>query len=204
MLGSIIIIFLLSSQSVFSPNGQYQGIIEYASVIDLTTLTFTLIDTAGDTLYTKFNPGPITYYVTDDATVFATNETKLYYYLPNGRDTLLKNLNYPNGFGFSPDYSLFFASDRDEITVYCTGGKLLLQLKPARLFASTTQGLKIATVSGDTLIIYQEGKEKHIIKLATPYIHELSFSPDGQTVSLKEPDGKEIFDANSGKKMEEK
>jgi len=197
-------IFLLSTQSVFSPNGKYQGIIEYAMVIDLTTVSFTLIDAAGDTLYTKSNPEPITFYVTDDATVFATSESKLFFYRQNGSDTLLKNLKYPNGFGFSPDHSLFFASDRDEITGYCTGGKLLLRLKPARLFASSAQGLKIATVSGDTLLIYQEGKEKHIIKLATPFIHELSFSPDGQTVLLKEPDGKEIFDANSGKKMEEK
>lgn len=204
MIESLLTLVLLSAQTVFSPNGHYQGIIEYASVIDLTTLSFTLTDTAGDTLYTKLNPEPITYYVTDDATVFATNETKLYFYLRNGRDTLLKNLNYPNGFGFSPDYSLFFASDRDELTAYCTGGKLRLRLKPARLFASTAQGMTVATVSGDTLIIYHEGKEKYAVKLATPFIHELAFSPDEQSILLKEPSGKEIFDANSGKKREEK
>ena len=98
MIESLLTLVLLSAQTVFSPNGHYQGIIEYASVIDLTTLSFTLTDTAGDTLYTKLNPEPITYYVTDDATVFATNETKLYFYLLNGRDTLLKNLNYPDLF----------------------------------------------------------------------------------------------------------
>lgn len=200
---SILTMVLLSTQSVFSPRGQYQGIIEYASVIDLTTVSFTLTNAAGDTLYTKTDPEPITFYVTDDATVFATNETKLFFYRQNGKDTLLKDLNFPNGFGFSPDHSLFFASDRDEITAYCSGGKLQLRLKPARLFASTNRGMKIATVSGDTLIIYHEGKEKYVVKLATPFIHELSFSPDGKTICLKEPAGKETLDADSGLKLEE-
>jgi hypothetical protein len=200
----VLTLILISAQSVFSPNGRYQGIIEYAPDINLTTVSFTLTNAAGETLYRKIDPEPITYYVTDDATVFATSETKLFFYRPSGRDTLLKNLNFPNGFGFSPDYELFFASDRDEIAGYCSGGKLQLRLKPARLFASTTHGSRIAAVSNDTLVIYHEGEEKFLLKLATPFIHELSFSPDGQTVWLKEPDGREIFDANSGKKMEGK
>jgi sugar lactone lactonase YvrE len=203
MFESILTIVLFSTQSVFSPHGQYQGIIEYASAIDLTTVSFTLTNAAGDTLYTKTDPEPITFYVTDDATVFATNETKLFFYRQNGRDTLLKNLNFPNGFGFSPDHSLFFASDRNEITAYCSGGKLQLRLKPARLFASSDRGSKIATVSNDTLVIYHEGKEKHVVKLATPFIHELKISPDGQTIYLKEPVGKEIFDVDTGLKLEE-
>lgn len=203
MFGVFLVAYFFTAQSVFSPQGKYQGIIDYASAIDLTTVSFTLTDAAGDTLYTKVDPEPITFYVTDAATVFAANEKKLFFYRQNGRDTLLKDLNFPNGFGFSPDHSLFFASDRDEITIYCLGGKLQLRLKPARLFASTSQGSKIATVSNDTLVIYHEGKEKYVVQLATPYIHELSFSRDGQKIILKEPDGKEIIDADTGKKMEE-
>jgi hypothetical protein len=201
---SVLTIILLSAQSVFSPQGRYQGIVEYASNIELTTVSFTLTNAAGETLYRKDNPEPITYYVTDDATVFATSETKLFFYRPNGRDTLLQVLNFPNGFGFSPDQELFFASDRDGIAAYCSGGKLRLSLKPARLFASTDRGSKIAAVSNDTLFVYHEDEEKFVIKLATPFIHELSFSPDGQAILLKEPSGREVYDANSGKKLEEK
>jgi DNA-binding beta-propeller fold protein YncE len=195
---------LLSAQSVFSTNNKYQGIIEYANTINLTTVSFTLVNASGETLYTKSNPEAITFFVTNAGTVFATTEKRLFFYDSSGKDTLLKDLNYPNGFGFSPDNARFFASDKNDLVAYCPCGRLKLRLKPARLFASTARAKIVVAVSNDTLIIYRDGKEKHTLTLATPYIHNVAFSDDGRYVILKEPSGRERFEVYSGKKMEDK
>ncbi len=202
MIGLLSVIVLSAPQSVFSPNQKYQGVVEYAQVVDLTVMSFIMLGEHGETLYVKTSPPAMTFYVNDNGTVFATNESQLYFYDKTGRDTMLKGLEHPNGFGFSPDHALFFASDKTELAAYCPCGRLLRQFKPCRLFASSDQGSIVATVVNDTLIIYHKGRDQYQITLATPYIHEIRITPDGKQVILKEPDGTETFDALTGTKVE--
>lgn len=202
MVITLLMIILPASQSVFSPNQKFQGVVEYDQAIDLTVLSFIMLNEKGETMYVKKSPAAMTFYVNDNGTVFATNESQLFYYDRSGRDTMLKGLEYPNGFGFSPDHALFFASDKNELAAYCICGRLQQQLKPCRLFASSDQGSVVATVTDDTLIIYLKGRDRYKITLATPYIHELRITPDGKQIVLKEPDGTEAFDALTGTKVE--
>lgn len=203
MVALLSVIIVSAPHSIFSPNHRFQAVVEYGKTIDLTVLSFTLLDENGGTLYVKTSPAAITFYVNDNGSVFATNETGLFHYDQAGRDTLLKRLEYPNGFGFSPDHVLFFASDRQELAAYSIDGQLWQKFKPCRLFASADRGSVVATVTDDTLLIYHKGEDRHKISLATPFIHELRISPDGLQVVLKEPDGTEAFNATTGEKMEE-
>ncbi len=202
MNGLLWVIILSAPQSIFSPNQKYQGVVEYDQVIDLTVMSFIMLGEHGETLYVKTSPPAMTFYVNDNGTVFATNESQLFFYDKAGHDTLLKGLEYPNGFGFSPDHKLFFASDRNELAAYCTCGRLRHQFKPCRLFASADQGSVVATVVNDTLALYRNGREQYKITLATPYVHEIRFTPDGKQIVLKEPNGTETFDSLTGTKVE--
>lgn len=202
MIGWLLMVTLSASQSVFSPNQQFQGIIEYTEKIDLTTRTFTLLNAAGETLYTKISPPAITFYVNNPGTVFAADEGNLFYYNTTGQDTILKNLHYPNGFGFSPDYTVFFASDKDGLNSYGLDGRPRHIYQPCRLFASAENEMVVAAVVNDTLTIYHDGQLRFTVTLATPYIHEITITPDGRIITLKEPEGIELFDAITGKKLE--
>lgn len=202
MFALLSVIIVSAPHSIFSPNHRFQAVVEYGQTIDLTVLSFTMLDEKGGTRYVKISPAAITFYVNDDGSVFATNETGLFYYDQAGRDTLLKRLEYPNGFGFSPDHALFFASDRQELAAYSPEGQLWQRFKPCRLFASADRGSVVATVTDDTLSIYHQGQNRYKIGLSTPYIHELHITPDGQRITLKEPDGTEAFDAITGEEME--
>jgi hypothetical protein len=169
----------------------------------LSVESFTLYNQNDEVVYTKEKPRTHTFCISDAGTVFALNEKQLYLYNQNGLEIFLKNLNYPNGFKFSPDNVLFFASDKDGIFVYSNEGALVYALNPGRLFSSTVKGKTIAIISTDTIFVYEHGVQKFVKKLATPYVRTLSFSEDETSIIIKEPAGVEVIDVQTGKRLGE-
>jgi len=180
-----LIIFALT---INSPNGVYVGDVVYTGGTELITASFKLYDQNGNMLYHIINPEAITFFISNSGVVFATNEQNLYLYRINGEILTLKKLNYPNGFGFSPDNTIFFASDRDGIYAYSLSGELLYQLNPGRLFVSTDLAKKVAIVSNDTLFYYENGELKFQKILASPYVRSLKFFDDGNAIKIEIPD----------------
>lgn len=169
----------------------------------LSVESFTLYNQNGKLMYIEEKPNANTFFISDAGVVFALNEKHLYLYNQNGDEMLLKNLNYPNGFGFSPDDFLFFASDKDGIFAYSNEGSLIYELNPGRLFSSTVKSKMVAIISTDTLFVYENGVQKFMKKLSTPYARTLLFSEDEKSIIIEEPSGVEIFDSRTGERLSE-
>lgn len=192
------IIFLVS-YTMSADNGIYRCSIVYAMGAHFSVESFSLYQN-DELVYTKEQPGVSTFFLCNTGNVFALNENRLYLYTQNGGETLLKNLHYPNGFGFSPDGMLFFCSDIDGIYAYSDRGQLVHTFKPGRLFASTERGKKVAVISRDSLFLYEDRVQKFWRQLRTPYARAVFFSQDRSTIVVEEGLENEVFDSNSGEK----
>ena len=199
MNSAIPILFFLLAQTVNSSQGLFFGIINFDRTSELAAETFTLYNRNHEIIYKKIAPQANTFFITDFGTVFALNEKNLFFYKQNGDEIFLKELNCPNGFCFSSDQALFFASDRDGIFAYANDGKLMYQLRGGRLFASNENGRQIATISNDTLFFHEDGVIKFSRILATPYARNLEFSGDKKSLIIKEPNGTETLDLVNGR-----
>jgi hypothetical protein len=192
-------IMLLLSYTIRSNNGVYRGTIVYGRDAHLAVESFTLYQN-DELVYTREKPDVSTFFLGNTGKVFALNDKCLYLYSQSGEALLLKELNYPNGFGFSPDNLLFFASDKDGVFAYSENGALVYTFKPGRLFASTEQGKMVAIISLDTLFLYEDGIQKFQWQLRTPYARTVFFSKDEGTIVVEEPSENEIFNFYTGKK----
>lgn len=184
-----------------SDNGVFSASADYIGSSHLFVQTFTLYKNT-EVLYTKQAVEAHTFFLSDIGTVFACSDRCLYFYDPRGEDKLLQNFAFPNGFGFSADNHVFFASDRDRLCVYSNEGELINELKPCRLFAGIDQGKFIATVSTDTLFIYKDGIENTVHKLPTPYARSLCFSEDGNCIEVELPNTIEVIEFRTNKRQE--
>ncbi len=193
-----ILLFLLT-HTVDSRQGQYFGVIEFGRGSELTVQSFTLYRRNHEIIYRKITPQANTFFITDLGSVFALNERNLFFYEQNGTEIWLKALDYPNGFRFAADHTLFLSSDKDGIFVYANNGKLMYELRPGRLFSCDEDGRQIAVVSNDTLFFYEDGALKFSSMLASPYARDLEFSGDKKSLIIKEPHGVEILDVTSGR-----
>ena len=202
MIISILYLIFSISHDVVSNNGLYQGTIAYGQAMDLNVESFALDNQNRELLYTKRNPDATTFFINNNGIVFALNEKRLHFYELNGAVHLLKELEFPNGFGFSSDNLLFFASDRNSISVYNNEGEIIYELDPGRLFTSTKAGKTIAVISQNNLFIYEYGSRKFTRQLSTPYARKISFSDDGESIIIDEPSGVEIFDCQTGAKKQ--
>ncbi len=201
--GLIVLLFLLVTAHAMmsSEHGLYHASVTYGGGVEYFVETFTLYDQNGNIMYTKENPDAKSFYISDSGVVFALSEKCLYLYKHNGDEKLLKEFNYPNGFGFSPDNFLFFASDKDGIFAYSSAGELIYEFNRGRLFSSTLEGKMVAIVSTDTLFVYENGVQKYIRKLSTPYTRSLSFSDHEKSITIEIPSGIEIFDSQTGERL---
>ena len=138
------------------------------------------------------------FYISNTGVVFAVGKHDLYLYRIDGEEALLKELNCPNRFGFSPDNFLFFVSDKDGIIAYSEQGHVIYSFRPGRLFASTEQGELVAIISVDTLSLHEHGVQKFEVVLTTPYARSLVFSDDNSTIVVEVPTDTHIFDVHTG------
>jgi len=196
-----IIITIIFALTLKSSNGQFTGAVDYTGGHDLVTKSFTLYQ-GGTLLYKMANPKAITFFISNSGTVFACNEKFLYVYDPTGRVSLIKELNYPNGFAFSPDNSLFFASDINGLFAFANAGELVYEVNPCRLFSSTSDGDEIVTISMDTLYVYEKGILKYQRLLKTLYTRTISIMNE-ESIKVEEPSVIELFNLNTGEKLEE-
>ena len=193
-------IILLVSATVSFGHGTYRCAIVYTGDTHLAVESFTLYRN-DEVVYTKETPGVNSFYLSTVGTVFAVNEERLYFYAQNGEELFLKDLKYPNGFGFSPDSVLFFCSDKGGICAYSDQGQLVRAYKPGRLFTSTEHGKEVAVISCDSLFLYKDGVLKFSRQLRTPYARAVFFSQDGRSIIVEEPSDNEIFSSRTGEKV---
>lgn len=196
-----LLIFTLTIESI---NKEFIGEVIYTGGTELHCSSFTLYNKEGHKLYSILNPAATAFYVSDSGVVFATNETKLFLYGLDGKVKEILPLDYPNGFGFSPDNTLFFVSDRNGIYGFTISGKLRYQFTPGRLFASTEMGKRVCVVSNDTLSFYEEGRLKFIRLVESPYIRAINFSSDGNLVQVKMAGDSLFYDFETGEVIEER
>lgn len=179
-------IIYLFSIDFSSENGIFTMQVDYAGGTELYAEDLTLYKNDLP-LFTLENTPAHTFYISNTGTVFAVSDHQLFFFDQAGNIEILQDLFYPNGFGFSINKEMFFASDRNKLHVYSQTGVLLYELKPCRLFIDFQDGKYIATVSSDTLIFYEEGNEVGTRLLSTPYIRDLEFSEENNYLIMETP-----------------
>jgi hypothetical protein len=200
-MATCILSLIILSWTFHSDNGQYTGEAIYTGGTELTTVSFTLCD-RGVKLYSLSKPDAITFFISNSGSVFAASEHELFCYDVTGKILFRKRLEYPNGFGFSPDNSVFFASDRDALTAYAANGNIVYSLAPCRLFASTEDASKIAALTNDTLLVYENGRLTSTRILETPYARSLYFEDRG-TIKVDHPGFTETITIKDDARLEE-
>lgn len=190
----IIGLIICVSSSIHADNGSFHAAVRYSGGSELITETFELYDRGGDIMYAKRDIPLNTFFICNTGSVFALNEHRLCFYLPDGSETMLRDLVYPNGFGFSPENSLFFASDREGLFVYSLEGVLIHTYRPGRLFATTERGECVAVVSADTLFVYENGRLADTEPLVSPYVWDVRFSDEAKRVIVQFEDVIEAYD----------
>ncbi len=193
----IIGLIICVSLSIHSDNGSFCAVVQYSGGSELTTETFELYDRGGDIIYAKKDVPMNTFFISNTGSVFALNEHRLCFYRRDGSETILRELVYANGFGFSPDNSLFFASDREGVFAYSHEGILIHEYRPGRLFASGGKGESVAIVSTDTLLVYYEGVLVDTEIVSPPYARDIYFSRDGESIMVELQDNIEIYDTRT-------
>ena len=186
------------TSDIHSDNGMFHASVNYLGGTELITQSFMLHDQYGDVLYTKTDLLVNTFFICNKGTVFAQNERLLCFYHPDGRETVLKELVYPNGAGFSPDNSLFFVSDRDGIFTYSHEGVLVSTYRPGRLFACSEGGQSVAVISADTLFVYCHGDLMDTENLSSPYVRDVYFSAGTESFVIRLQGNIEVYDMNTG------
>lgn len=192
------------SVEVHSDNGLFRASINYAGGAELITESFALHDQHGDIIYTKRDVPVNTFFISNTGCVFALNEHRLYFYQRDGGGMLLKELAFPNGFGFSPDNTIFFSSDRDGIFAYSHDGVLVHTYRPGRMFASTANGELVVVISADTLFAYENGYLSGTEFLSSPYAHEVHFSDDAKSIVVQIQGGTETYDIENYTRVKSK
>lgn len=188
------LLFILAAD-VCSDDGSFRALIQHRGGTELVTESITLCDRAGNVLYAKKDLAAHTFFIGNSGSVFAVSAERLDLYHPDGREVTLKELVYPNGFGFSPDNALFFASDREGIFTYSDRGVLAGTYCPGRLFASTARGGCVAVVSADTLYVYEKSALGDVELLASPYAWDVFFTgDDGEHIVVQYENLTQIYD----------
>lgn len=190
----IISLMICLSADVHSDNGFFRASVSYSGGAELITGSFTMYDQYGDIIYAKRDVPANTFFISNTGTVFALNEHRLYFYQRDGSEVMLRELLYPNGFGFSLDNSQFFASDREGVFAYSHEGVLVHTYHPGRLFASTGHGESVAVISADTLFIYEYGRLRDTEFISSPYARDVYFSVDAESIMVQVQDGIEVYD----------
>ncbi len=203
MIAMILVSFYLFSYTFYSQDSLYQASVEFNGATELTAAVFTLFDNDGTVIYTKYDIDAHAFYISNTGAVFAVGRHNLYLYRIDGEEVLLKELDCPNRFGFSPDNFLFFVSDKDGIAAYSEQGDVVYAFRPGRLFASTELGELVAIISVDTLLLYEHGVQKFEVTLTTPYARSVAFSNENSTIVVEVPTDTLIFDVRTGERVDE-
>jgi hypothetical protein len=188
--------FVVASMTITSSNGEFSAAVTYGGDAEPAVQSFILYNEASEIIYRKQMLRVHTFFINDLGCVFALNEKELYLYAQDGEEVFLQELIYPNGFKFSADNSLFFASDKQGIFAYSSTGQLIGKFRPGRLLADADGGKRVAIISTDTLFLYDNGKLKGTKILCTPYARKIGFSDDSRSIIIEVPGGVEVLDVH--------
>ena len=185
MTETILFFLVASSVTITSSNNEFSAEVVYHGATELAVQAFTLYGRTHEIIYRKEMLRVNTFFIHDSGGVFALNESELYFFRKDGEEFFLRDLTYPNGFGFAEDGSLFFASDKNGIFAYSMGGEPIYQFCPGRLFTGVENGRRVAIISTDTLFLYEDGVLKQVESLSTPYARRVRFTDGAGSVIIE-------------------
>src|SRR4030042_636250 len=183
---NLIFIILIQQIIITSPNRHFSAEIEYHPGTELITRSLTLKHDQ-TVCFVKESPHGATFFIDDLGSIFGIGTDALYFYDQQGNETLIQTLNAPNGFMFVPDYSLFFASDLDGLRAYNHDGSLKYTFPACRLFTSTDMADIVATVTAESLCVYNQGNRIYSAFLSNPYVWSIEVNEDKSVIRLQLP-----------------
>lgn len=183
---NVVLLMIVAQITVTSPDQQYSAHIDYYPGTELVTQALTLKH--DNTLcFVKNSPGGVTFFVNNQGSIFGIGERALYFYDVLGNEILLKHLNAPNGFDFSPDNTIFFASDIDGLWAYDCEGSVKYRFPASRLFSCNENAEIVAMVSAESLFVFDHGERIYSALLSSPYVWSIELREDNGLILLHLP-----------------
>ena len=198
---TLLFVILVPQIVVESPDHFFHANVEYYPGTELIARSLTLMHDQ-TVIFTKSEPRGSTFLINRSGTVFGIGADALYFYDHQGNEVLLQQLNAPNGFGFSPDNSIFIASDLSGLCIYDRDGKLNYSLPSCRLFACSDGAEIVATVTSDSLFVYEKGSRIYSAVLSSPYVRSIAINEDNRSIQLHLPAAVEecTYETKAGEK----
>jgi hypothetical protein len=173
-----------------SPGGSYGAKVEYAvgNTEFVPFVRFELRDRAGKTVYTKSGGQHTVLDISDNGLVVGVDfdgpvsgRAKLHFYDAQGRERGTAEVGFWNRYGFSADGSVYCVLDgKQGLRVFTSEGKELYNAGQGNRFAVSADGRQVALATDEAILLLKEGVRTASIPIASPFVRQMAFSPDGE------------------------
>lgn len=183
-----------NSYKLSSSNGEFCGSITYGEGTSefVPIERFTLKDKSGHLRYELTQFGSTLVDISNNGSVVGidfsgpvSNKATLHFYSPAGIQVGTASVGSLLERSFSTDGSVYCVNDGTSgLCVFDPAGNELHNVGRGNWFAVSADGKMIALAQDNSLLIFNEGKPAGSIALASPFIRQMRFSPDGTRLSF--------------------
>lgn len=191
-----------------SPGGAYSALVDYSRGNSefVPFERFELLDRAGRVVYAKSGIRHTVLDISDNGLVIGADfdgpvsgRAKLHFYDARGRERGTADIGFWGQRGFSADGSVYCVlSGRQGLRVFTSTGKELYNAGQGNRFAVSADGRQVALATDTEIRLLRDGKTTVDIPLATPFVRDIAFSPDGRRVGYCVRQGLFVHRAQDG------
>jgi hypothetical protein len=173
-----------------SPSGSYGARVEYTSgnTEFVPFDRFELVDGQGKMVYTKTRTQHTVLDVSDHGLVVGVDfdgpvsgQAKLHFYDAQGKERGTVDVGFWGQHGFSADGSVYgVLAGKQGLRVFSSEGRELYNAGQGNRFAVSPDGRQVALATDKAIQLLRDGVPVASIPTATPFIRQMSFSPDGE------------------------
>ncbi len=191
-----------------SPSGFYSARVVYGSGNSefVPFERFELLDRSSNTVYTRSGVQHTVLDISDNGLVVGVDfdgpvsgKAKLRFYDRDGQERGTANVGFWGQHGFSANGSVYCVlSGRQGLRVFASTGKELYNAGTGNRFDVSGDGRQVALATDTEIRLLRDGKTTAGIPLATPFVRDIAFSPDGKRVGYCVRQGLFVHRAQDG------
>jgi len=183
----------------YSPGGLYSAVVEYgAGNTEFVPFgRFDLLDQDGKVVYSKDGIQHTVMDISDNGLVVGADfdgpvsgRARLHFYDRQGQERGSTDIGFWGQRRFSADGSVYCVlSGSQGLRVFVSTGRELYNAGPGNRFAVSADGRHVALATDTEIRLLRDGEVIASIPLATPFVRDMAFSPDGRRIGYCERRG---------------
>jgi outer membrane protein assembly factor BamB len=190
-----------------SVSGNYQYHIRYGAEApgEIPIEHFALKDRNGVLLWEKELPGQEAFYVSDAGSVvglFGSGpNARLTFFDRTGKVVARQGLPFAADGRFSVQGLYFYVNSGQGVLAYDGQGRLQHRFGPASCFQVSDDDRLMATARGNEARLHVTGRLRAQLRLSSPYVRGIAFSPDGARLAIAERAGVTLYATSDGTEL---